>query len=113
MRDKEAIETERKNLSRNLEKQAKAVERLVETEKNLTNQVVSTSDFLLPFGLLEYISRVTWKRSWFCGRSRQRCKRRQPKHWTMTSGSGKDEQKAKRSGQLRQVSPFLSHLPSF
>lgn len=40
MRDKEAIETERKNIVRNLEKQAKAVERLVETERNLGAQVV-------------------------------------------------------------------------
>jgi len=39
MRDKEAIETERKNLSRNLEKQAKSIERLVEAEKSLTSQV--------------------------------------------------------------------------
>ncbi|KAI0930463.1 hypothetical protein AcW1_009141 [Taiwanofungus camphoratus] len=39
MRDKEAIENERKNISRNLEKQAKVVERLVETEKNLTARV--------------------------------------------------------------------------
>lgn len=40
MRDKEAIETERKNLARNLEKQGKAVERLADTERILTNQVV-------------------------------------------------------------------------
>lgn len=39
MRDKEAVETERKNLSRNMEKQVKVVERLVEVEKNLTNQL--------------------------------------------------------------------------
>lgn len=43
MRDKEAIETERKNISRNLEKQAKVVEKLSESEKNLSTQVVSTS----------------------------------------------------------------------
>jgi E3 ubiquitin-protein ligase BRE1 len=41
MRDKEAIENERKNLSRNLEKQAKVVERLVDSEKMLTAQIVS------------------------------------------------------------------------
>lgn len=41
MRDKEAIENERKSLVRNLEKQAKLVERLVDTEKNLSSQVVS------------------------------------------------------------------------
>jgi len=39
MRDKEAIETERKNLSRNLEKQAKVLEKLQESEKSLTLQV--------------------------------------------------------------------------
>jgi len=39
MRDKEAIETERKNLSRNLEKQAKVLEKLQESEKSLTQQV--------------------------------------------------------------------------
>jgi E3 ubiquitin-protein ligase BRE1 len=50
MRDKEAVETERKNISRNLEKQAKAIERLVESEKNLTAQVVSS--YLSIFSLL-------------------------------------------------------------
>lgn len=40
MRDKETIETERKNLARNLEKQVKVIERLVDTEKNLTGQLV-------------------------------------------------------------------------
>ncbi|KAF8635226.1 hypothetical protein AX17_004001 [Amanita inopinata Kibby_2008] len=39
MRDKEAVEVERKNLSRNMEKQAKTVERLVNIERNLLNQV--------------------------------------------------------------------------
>lgn len=41
MRDKEAVENERKNLSRNLEKQGKAVERLVESERSLGAQMVS------------------------------------------------------------------------
>jgi hypothetical protein len=41
MRDKEAIDTERKNLSRNLEKQAKVIEKLAASEKNLLTQVVS------------------------------------------------------------------------
>ncbi|KAJ7446245.1 BRE1 E3 ubiquitin ligase-domain-containing protein [Mycena galericulata] len=41
MRDKEAVENERKNLARNLEKQGKAVERLVETERTLSAQVMS------------------------------------------------------------------------
>jgi E3 ubiquitin-protein ligase BRE1 len=61
MRDKEAIETERKNISRNLEKQAKAVERLVETEKNLANQAVSIlSKFLARFAdyLNAYLGRL-------------------------------------------------------
>lgn len=44
MRDKEAVEAERKNLARNAEKQAKLIDRLMDTEKNLTNQLVG-----LPF----------------------------------------------------------------
>ncbi|RDB24923.1 E3 ubiquitin-protein ligase BRE1 [Hypsizygus marmoreus] len=39
MRDKEAIESERKNLVRNMEKQVKVVEKLVDTEKNLSSQL--------------------------------------------------------------------------
>ncbi|THV02428.1 BRE1-domain-containing protein [Dendrothele bispora CBS 962.96] len=39
MRDKEAVESERKNLTRNLERHAKAVENLKETEKNLLSQL--------------------------------------------------------------------------
>jgi E3 ubiquitin-protein ligase BRE1 len=45
MRDKESVEMERKNLSRHSEKQAKAVEHLVETERNLSAQIVSLSLF--------------------------------------------------------------------
>lgn len=41
MRDKESVETERKNLSRTMEKQAKVIERSVETEKALKKQLVS------------------------------------------------------------------------
>src|SRR6266550_8071597 len=41
MRDKEAIDVERKNLSRNVEKQAKVLERLYDSERNLQNQIVS------------------------------------------------------------------------
>jgi E3 ubiquitin-protein ligase BRE1 len=41
MRDKEAVDVERKNLSRNLEKQSKLLERLYENERNLRDQVVS------------------------------------------------------------------------
>ena len=40
MRDKEAVEAERKNLARNAEKQAKLIDRLMDTERNLTNQLV-------------------------------------------------------------------------
>jgi E3 ubiquitin-protein ligase BRE1 len=40
MRDKEAIDVERKNLSRNVEKQAKVLERLYESERNLQSQIV-------------------------------------------------------------------------
>lgn len=40
MRDKEAIEAERKNLARTLEKQGKAVDRFTELEKLLETQKV-------------------------------------------------------------------------
>jgi len=39
MRDKEAIENERKNLVRNIEKQAKVVEKLMASERSLRNQL--------------------------------------------------------------------------
>ncbi|KAG1746177.1 BRE1 E3 ubiquitin ligase-domain-containing protein [Suillus lakei] len=39
MRDRESVEIERKNAVRNLEKQAKVVERLADSEKNLQQQV--------------------------------------------------------------------------
>ncbi|CAL1706865.1 unnamed protein product [Somion occarium] len=39
MRDKEAIENERKNLSRGYEKQTKLIEKFMETEKNLHSQI--------------------------------------------------------------------------
>jgi E3 ubiquitin-protein ligase BRE1 len=41
MRDKESSDNERKNIARNVEKQAKAIERLTAVEKSLQNQVVS------------------------------------------------------------------------
>jgi E3 ubiquitin-protein ligase BRE1 len=44
MRDKEAVEAERKNLARNAEKQTKLIDRLMDTERNLTSQLVG-----LPF----------------------------------------------------------------
>lgn len=44
MRDKEAIENERKNLVRTLEKQGKAVDRLTDVEKHLRIQMVILSD---------------------------------------------------------------------
>jgi E3 ubiquitin-protein ligase BRE1 len=43
MRDKEAVEAERKSLARNAEKQAKLIDKLMETEKNLTSQLVCCS----------------------------------------------------------------------
>lgn len=46
MRDKEALENERKNLARNLEKQAKVVERLTDSEKNLSNRIVSAFQWI-------------------------------------------------------------------
>jgi E3 ubiquitin-protein ligase BRE1 len=47
MRDKEAIETERKNLSRTIEKQGKAVDRFTDVEKSMRAQAVSSSVILL------------------------------------------------------------------
>jgi E3 ubiquitin-protein ligase BRE1 len=41
MRDKDAIENERKNLARTIEKQGKAVDRLTDVEKHYRNQMVS------------------------------------------------------------------------
>ena len=43
MRDKEAIEAERKNLARTLEKQGKAVDHFTELEKQLETQKVAVS----------------------------------------------------------------------
>lgn len=40
MREKEAIDLERKNLLRNNEKQAKSIEKLVDTERSLRLQLV-------------------------------------------------------------------------
>lgn len=40
MRDKEAVDNERKNLVRTLEKQSKVVDRLTEVEKQLRHQLV-------------------------------------------------------------------------
>ncbi|KAJ7076313.1 BRE1 E3 ubiquitin ligase-domain-containing protein [Mycena belliarum] len=41
MRDKEVVESERKNLARNVEKLGKVVDRLTESERNLSTQVMS------------------------------------------------------------------------
>jgi len=46
MRDKEAIENERKNLVRNLEKQTKVVEKLRASEGSLRDQLVRRSTHL-------------------------------------------------------------------
>lgn len=45
MRDRESVEIERKNAIRNLEKQAKVVERLADSEKNLQQQIVRSLFF--------------------------------------------------------------------
>lgn len=57
MRDKESVETERKNLSRTMEKQAKVIERSVEIEKALKKQLhamTSERDNWQKRALLEY-----------------------------------------------------------
>ena len=43
MRDKDALDAERKRLSANLEKAAKAIEKLTESEKSLTLRLVNCS----------------------------------------------------------------------
>lgn len=47
MRDKEAVDNERKNLIRNVDKQAKVVEKLLASEKSLQSQLVGVTLFLL------------------------------------------------------------------
>ncbi|KIL65947.1 hypothetical protein M378DRAFT_449286 [Amanita muscaria Koide BX008] len=49
MRDKEAVDVERKNLSRNLEKQAKLLERLHESERSLRDQVTDLEKEIMSF----------------------------------------------------------------
>jgi E3 ubiquitin-protein ligase BRE1 len=49
MRDKEASENERKNIARNIEKQAKALERLVASEKSFSSQVVRVFHLTLAY----------------------------------------------------------------
>ena len=49
MRDKEAIENERKNLLRNLEKQEKVVENVMAAEKSMRLQLVRRATYLLGF----------------------------------------------------------------
>lgn len=46
MRDKEAIENERKNLARTLEKQGLVVDRATDLEKSLRMQLVNTYSFI-------------------------------------------------------------------
>jgi E3 ubiquitin-protein ligase BRE1 len=54
MRDKEAIENERKNLLRNLEKQAKVVEKLMAAEQSMRDQLVRCSTNFLPIFQLKH-----------------------------------------------------------
>ncbi|KDQ57820.1 hypothetical protein JAAARDRAFT_178316 [Jaapia argillacea MUCL 33604] len=62
MRDKEAIESERKNIARNLEKQAKVIEKLVESEKNLLSQIADSDKALqlmeVKFGKVDSLRRA-------------------------------------------------------
>lgn len=41
MRDRDSLDGERKKLSQNLEKAAKVIEKLTDTEKNLMSRIVS------------------------------------------------------------------------
>jgi diphthamide synthase (EF-2-diphthine--ammonia ligase) len=62
MREKEAVEAERRNLARIQEKQAKTIEKLLEAEKNLQSQVVRN---LIPVGgvVLKYQDSWTTRKS--------------------------------------------------
>ena len=60
MRDKEAIESERKNLARTLEKQGKVVDRLVDVEKHLKSQLVSLQSHY--WSVIDLLCRVPLKR---------------------------------------------------
>ncbi|KAF5380344.1 hypothetical protein D9615_004567 [Tricholomella constricta] len=53
MRDKDAVEAERSKLSRDVEKQNKVVERLVDTEKNLAAQLVNYTTVLIILACLK------------------------------------------------------------
>lgn len=49
MRQKEAVEVERKVAIRNVEKQTKVLERMAESERNLTQQLVRSSPSSIAF----------------------------------------------------------------
>src|SRR5882757_159853 len=55
MRDRESVDIERKNVIRNLEKQAKVIERLADSEKNLQQQIVRC---FVRFGYPQYLTVV-------------------------------------------------------
>jgi hypothetical protein len=63
MRDRESVDLERKNVIRNLEKQAKVIERLADSEKNLQQQIVR---YFLP----PCLSLVSYRCRYISGSSR-------------------------------------------
>ncbi|OBZ67158.1 E3 ubiquitin-protein ligase BRE1 [Grifola frondosa] len=91
MRDKEAIETERKNISRNLEKQAKVVEKLSETEKILTTRLTDLEKEI-----------VQWKRALEAQKERTSALESDVTEWKTRS-----EAERKRSDEMRGV--FQEH----
>ena len=68
MRAKEAVDNERKVQSRNLEKQGKAIERLVDSERNLMAQVVRIILCCVRLPRLILFARAIWKRKSSSGR---------------------------------------------
>jgi hypothetical protein len=62
MRAKEAVDVERKAQSRHVEKQAKAIERLVDSERNLIAQVVRTGLRCGDTGLIDDFHQGDWEK---------------------------------------------------
>ena len=64
MRDKDALDAERKRLSANLEKAAKAIEKLTESEKSLTLRLVNSfAPMTRSMSLIRTIRRSTWRKN--------------------------------------------------
>jgi len=77
MRDKDAIENERKNLARTIEKQGKAVDRLTDVEKHYRNQMVSIRLSENALGQISSITSVCPREGECCLEEMCRCLKRE------------------------------------